>query len=70
MNTIVYCLIGVEFNLEHIPGNIHILGVFTDLEEALKARGKKYSEVSFVDIVETTLNKINENVEERCLNVA
>jgi len=70
MNINVYCLIGVEFNMAQVPGNIHILGVFTDEYTALKAREKKFAHISFVDIVETTLDKINENVEERCLNVA
>lgn len=70
MDTIVYCLVGVEFNMTNVPGNIHILGVFTSQEAALKAREKKYAEVTFVDIVETTLNKINENIVDRCLNVS
>lgn len=70
MNNIVYCLVGVEFNMTNVPGNIHILGVFDDINMALKAREKKYNNISFVDIVESKLNQINEIVEERCLNVA
>lgn len=70
MDNIVYCLVGVEFNMANVPGNIHILGVFTDINLALKAREKKYSNISFIDIVESKLNQINELVEERCLNVA
>ena len=70
MNNIVFCLVGVEFNMANVPGNIHILGVFTDINLALKAREKKYVNISFVDIVESQLNKINESIEDRCLNVS
>lgn len=70
MSKIVYCLVGVEFNMSNIPGNIHILGVFTNVDLALKARERTYLNISLVDIVETTLDKINDNIDERCLNVS
>jgi hypothetical protein len=69
MENKVYCLIGVEYNMGNIPGNIHILGVFTDVNKALEARDKKYKSISFVDIVESNIDQINNEIEDRCLNV-
>jgi len=70
MDKIVYCLLGVEYNMSNTPGNIHVLGVFTNIDLALKAREKSYQNITLVDIVETTIDKINNNIEDRCLNVS
>ena len=69
MNKIVYCLIGIEYTSPNNPGNIHLLGVFTDVNLALEARDKKYKNISFVDIIESMIDKINDNIEERSLNI-
>ena len=58
----LYCVIGVEFNSFNIPIKISILGSFTNQEEAINYR-EQQKQFTLVDIVETTINNINENVE-------
>jgi len=69
MEKIVFCLIGVEYTSMNTPGNVHVLGVFYDVNLALKARDKKYKNISFVDIIESKVDTINEDAEERSLNI-
>ena len=54
----VYCVIGVEYTMETIPGRIHLLGVFSTLEKAKNTVSK--SDSSFVDIIESELDKLND----------
>ena len=58
-NITIYCVIGVEYTMENVPGKIHLIGTFTDVNQALKVREKKFPNVTFIDIVESTLDKVN-----------
>lgn len=54
----VYCVIGVEYTMETIPGRIHLIGVFSNLEKAKEEI--KNSNSSFTDIIESELDKLND----------
>jgi len=60
----VYCVIGVEYNMNRVPCKISILGSFTDCNKAIAFREKQKG-YTVVDIIETMLDneKYNTNVE-------
>lgn len=58
----IYCVIGVEYNINRVPSKISILGSFTDCAKAIAFR-EKQSGYTIVDIVETMLDNENTNVE-------
>jgi len=58
----IYCVIGVEYNINRVPSKISILGSFTDCDKAIAFR-RKQTGYTIVDIVETMLDNENTNVE-------
>ena len=60
--SLIYCVIGVEFNIHNVPARISILGSFTRQEDAIKFR-ELQTKYTMVDIIESNLNEINENID-------
>lgn len=60
MTKCIYCVIGVEYNINRVPSKISILGSFTDCDKALAFR-KKQPGYTIVDIVETVVDNEIEN---------
>ena len=63
-NICVYCVVGVEYNMNRVPSKISILGSFTDCNKAIAFRGKQKG-YTVIDIIETIVDneKCNADVE-------
>ena len=58
---LIYCVVGIECNIYNIPIKMSILGSFTESEKAIEFRNKQ-KQYTTVDIVETYVNDVKENI--------